>query len=862
METALSSSKSRDVRARALRELAANGNGNERVDDASTAKAVQHTSCSSFVDVDAIQRMFLTPPNGWVDGACAGAAVDALRAVGGARGEDAARRALETLGSASRASGGGGGAVDDAEEEVRMRALDALSRVETLTVEERRRWVVDPGLECVRAGAERGGGRLWATACSACCRAASGDRGEAYDDARVGIVVGMLGTSTSGESDDGGGDSTSMTTTTTTTTSAADRTKMLLRLAAARVCGRLGRRAQSAKDALIESCSKDKAVSVRCASATALGNMGPLKAQELRCFARMLGDRSDAVRVATTRAVGSLGGSAKSLIEKLAMNATRDDPELRQATCEAFEAIWKGKQGEPAPDGSDDVRLFQTAEIAGALTADSDGGVRAAATHCLGHLRGAAAAKVSLINKRIEDTDEGVRDAAAETLTKLGFFNPNTGALKLKGNYRTTKFQANKTLFAALTTVGGTGATTGGTGDARSVMVKVPVGSIVRVWWPLDECWYEAKVTDASSARSRLFTLVYAEDGVEELVDFKKEKVELRHKPSKKGPTTWIPCGWKPRAVDAKKAKEKERAKKAKRDERERERRLKREERERSKRAKKASSGGLSGAGSKKNRPGEWIKLVVDAKDANPQSLVGRRVKVWWPLDKAWYAGEVRRFDADTSRHVVYYFEDNEEESLDLSLEQVQVYVPNDEISVPTIHGLEPTRLSVYAGKTKGLFEPGCVRGSECVTVVGGKTLLASDFEKKFSDVQQTTRRWRRNVFVTGEKSNDGSPLPISKWLLRQGERWGVAIVGAECRMDVNVDMRDVNEKDDDDSDSPPTPVAPVWQRVKIVDYNSTSGEHMVVDIDDATGVPDPSRNTWLPLCMQRTRAKEQSGNE
>ena len=854
METALSSLKSRDVRARALRELAANGHGMQHDDDALTAKVVQqHTTSSSLMDVDAIQRTFLTPPNGWVDGTCAGAAVDALRAVGGARGEDAARRALETLGSASRASGG-------SEEEVRMRALDALSRVATLTVEERRRWVVDPGLECVRAGAERGGGRLWANACSACCRAASGDRGEAYDDARVGIVVGMLGASTSGESDNdgGGGDST-------TTTSAAERTKMLLRLAAARVCGRLGRRAQSAKDALIESCSKDKAVSVRCASATALGNMGPLKAQELRCLARMLGDKSDAVRVATTRAVGSLGGSAKSLIEKLAMNATRDDPELRQATCEAFEAIWKGKQGEPAPDGSDDIRLFQTAEIAGALTTDSDGGVRAAATNCLGHLRGAAAAKVSLINKRIEDTDEGVRDAAAETLTKLGFFNPNTGALKLKGNYRTTKFQANKTLFAALTTVGAPGATVAGTGDARPVVVKVPVGSIVRVWWPLDECWYEAKVTDASSARSRLFTLVYAEDGVEELVDFKKEKVELRHKPSKKGPTTWIPCGWKPRAVDAKKLKEKERAKKAKRDERERERRLKREERERSKRAKKASSGGPSGAGSKKNRLGEWIKLVVDAKDANPQSLVGRRVKVWWPLDKAWYAGEVRRFDAETSRHVVYYFEDNEEESLDLSQEQVQVYVPNDEISVPTIHGLEPKRLAVYAGETKGLFEPGCVRGSECVTVIGGKTLLASDFEKKFNrDVQQATRRWRRNVFVTGEKSNDGSPLPISKWLLRQGERWGIAIVGAECRMDVNVDMRDANEKDDDDDDtgdSPPKPVAPVWQRVKIVDYNATSGEHMVVDIDDVTGVPDPSRNTWLPLCMQRTHANAQSEN-
>ena len=65
--------------------------------------------------------------------------------------------------------------------------------------------------------------------------------------------------------------------------------------------------------------------------------------------------------------------------------------------------------------------------------------------------------------------------------------------------------------------------------------------------------------------------------------------------------------------------------------------------------------------------------------------------------------------------------------------------------------------------------------------------------------------------------------------------------------MDVAVDMRDfpVDRQ----------PVEPSWQRVKIISYNPTSGEHQCVDIKD-DGETDPSRAVWLPLCMQRTRAR------
>ncbi|XP_027349607.1 DNA mismatch repair protein MSH6 [Abrus precatorius] len=51
--------------------------------------------------------------------------------------------------------------------------------------------------------------------------------------------------------------------------------------------------------------------------------------------------------------------------------------------------------------------------------------------------------------------------------------------------------------------------------------------------------------------------------------------------------------------------------------------------------------------------------------------VIGRRVKVYWPLDKAWYEGLVKSFDNLTSKHLVHY-DDGEEESLDLSKEKIE----------------------------------------------------------------------------------------------------------------------------------------------------------------------------------------------
>ena len=49
--------------------------------------------------------------------------------------------------------------------------------------------------------------------------------------------------------------------------------------------------------------------------------------------------------------------------------------------------------------------------------------------------------------------------------------------------------------------------------------------------------------------------------------------------------------------------------------------------------------------------------------------VVGRRLKVWWPADAAWYAGGVASYDGE--RHAIQY-DDGDEEAVDLSKEKFE----------------------------------------------------------------------------------------------------------------------------------------------------------------------------------------------
>nr|XP_023894914.1 DNA mismatch repair protein MSH6 [Quercus suber] len=75
-----------------------------------------------------------------------------------------------------------------------------------------------------------------------------------------------------------------------------------------------------------------------------------------------------------------------------------------------------------------------------------------------------------------------------------------------------------------------------------------------------------------------------------------------------------------------------------------------------------------------KNKP----LLVISASPLTPNDkrsygddVVGKRIRVFWPLDKAWYEGTVKSFDKVANKHLVQY-EDEEEELLDLEKEKFE----------------------------------------------------------------------------------------------------------------------------------------------------------------------------------------------
>ncbi|KAK9747622.1 hypothetical protein RND81_02G003800 [Saponaria officinalis] len=66
-------------------------------------------------------------------------------------------------------------------------------------------------------------------------------------------------------------------------------------------------------------------------------------------------------------------------------------------------------------------------------------------------------------------------------------------------------------------------------------------------------------------------------------------------------------------------------------------------------------------------------KELEDKKVLNSfgEEVVGRRIRVFWPLDKKWYDGFVKSYDKSVGKHVVEY-DDADEELLDLSKEKIE----------------------------------------------------------------------------------------------------------------------------------------------------------------------------------------------
>ena len=81
--------------------------------------------------------------------------------------------------------------------------------------------------------------------------------------------------------------------------------------------------------------------------------------------------------------------------------------------------------------------------------------------------------------------------------------------------------------------------------------------------------------------------------------------------------------------------------------------------------------GHVSENGEKRKRVSEQHSPATDNPLTEEGDLVGRPLRVYWPLDRTWYKGVVKSYDRFEGKHLIAYDEDGEEELLDLKKEKV-----------------------------------------------------------------------------------------------------------------------------------------------------------------------------------------------
>jgi len=231
----------------------------------------------------------------------------------------------------------------------------------------------------------------------------------------------------------------------------------------------------------------------------------------------------------------------------------------------------------------------------------------------------------------MSDGDESVREAAMDALARLGYYNHVTGGIKARGFYRTQKPRTSRG-----PRLGPDGKPVPRKpGSALSRRVLVEVGATVRIWWPEDSLFYAARVK-AWDRETDTHTIVYIDDEIEETVDLSKEKAELRYKPHKRGANEkWMACGMNKKQPKVQK------------------------EPKQPKRKREAGEGRGRGGRVKKEKPPKVEKAKIPKKAEVTIETVGKgevvpagtTVRIWWPLDKAWYGGKVQGYVEATAMH-------------------------------------------------------------------------------------------------------------------------------------------------------------------------------------------------------------------
>ncbi|XP_022953544.1 uncharacterized protein LOC111456055 isoform X1 [Cucurbita moschata] len=133
-------------------------------------------------------------------------------------------------------------------------------------------------------------------------------------------------------------------------------------------------------------------------------------------------------------------------------------------------------------------------------------------------------------------------------------------------------------------------------------------------------------------------------------------------------------------------------------------------------------------------------KEVMDISSAK-EELVGRRIKVWWPLDRKFYEGVVHSYDPVKKRHKVSY-DDGDEEILNLKTQRYELIradalllglIQDEEMDVPKSEASSDIRLRKRKRKRKNKSE------SDKEEINGSSTRRGRASAKRKSEAKSST---------------------------------------------------------------------------------------------------------------------------
>jgi hypothetical protein len=133
--------------------------------------------------------------------------------------------------------------------------------------------------------------------------------------------------------------------------------------------------------------------------------------------------------------------------------------------------------------------------------------------------------------------------------------------------------------------------------------------------------------------------------------------------------------------------------------------------------------------------------------DADVKRIVGRRIKVFWPLDSKWYYGEVKAYNSARKLHKIVY-DDKDEEWLKLQKEQFKLQVLEGEVfgaqlSVVATHSSDRSGDTQKAARVSARrFKASSERGENGVpaTPLTDAVLVSSDGLADHPDLELSSR--------------------------------------------------------------------------------------------------------------------------